>query len=732
MLINKFNQDMRDLVLQTENTDSLPPTPTIEKRQQNYVAEITQKIEMSIQNQNRPNVLDFKKNETPRQTLFKKHKSLPVSPVTEDGRLSDFKTDCVNSNVDLSKKQNYGFYVGFQNRTRKEKRKVKDDEEENFSSDSLEDGDECDRVRKKGFKQSTSNYDIFQEKQNNFNITRSSSTLLKRVTSSNESINIENQDCYISELSHSRESVLSEKSEAIEPYDIYPEYERHSSASFYLRNVPASASQESILSNFSESADYSWKMNEEYSLADKLSRTNCNSLESVLSDESIDTQSAPLEVLFRTHRRRKVSETEEKIVPSTPIEQNYVQRTLTKFEPELTSSKSFHILDYKKNDRMPLQENINRNSDNIPTMQSKNDQYERKGSEFWMSNKVISKSKSCCFEVLFDHSNDQDETKRKSQKLYSKSLDRNKPTTSKHITTNVQTTNKAYTTQSLDRSSTQMSTNLKVKRDGFELLIGDVVKHKPPKGMRRSVSTRLKKTNKILDERRNSDSFTQIRNFNKTSTFLNDDENTVNLNYYEPSNKIGVCEEIDPNIAEREFEKVKIPEPATPFPTIKNEQPTKIENLKYLSTEDITKFRDIERKIEMINKLVEIEEQKITKGKVKRLSKIFEQSQPIPPFVNTVSTINLNKANSQLKISKLPIKTTKSTFTESTKWPQTSSRSYLNQKFNSIIKDFKSNTKKIKTNIDVIDKKISSGEIPLKIQKHGHFFCFDVSNLDDY
>ncbi|KPJ17337.1 Mitogen-activated protein kinase-binding protein 1 [Papilio machaon] len=79
-----------------------------------------------------------------------------------------------------------------------------------------------------------------------------------------------------------------------EPDDQYLEKHRHSSASFFLNQkkyMKTSCSQESMLS------DEMYLDNEI-----QLSRTNCNSLESVLSDDSECTKSAPLEMLFEGAR----------------------------------------------------------------------------------------------------------------------------------------------------------------------------------------------------------------------------------------------------------------------------------------------------------------------------------------------------------------------------------------------------------------------------------------------
>ncbi|KAI8433225.1 hypothetical protein MSG28_015303 [Choristoneura fumiferana] len=81
-----------------------------------------------------------------------------------------------------------------------------------------------------------------------------------------------------------------------EPDEQYLDKHRHSSASFFLNQkkyMKNSCSQESVLSD------------EMYLDDNQLSRTNCNSLESVLSDDSECTKSAPLEMLFEGAKPKK-------------------------------------------------------------------------------------------------------------------------------------------------------------------------------------------------------------------------------------------------------------------------------------------------------------------------------------------------------------------------------------------------------------------------------------------
>lgn len=162
--------------------------------------------------------------------------------------------------------------------------------------------------------------DILDEESinNNYaNMYRCQSVLTKRcITRSNESVLSENSNCssvsneiflrYGNEVAFqqakfdSRYNLNDSQNCSFEnlnePDDNYLDKHRHSSASFFLNQkkyMKSSCSQESVLSD-------------EYLDNDNhLCRTNCNSLESVLSDDSECTKSAPLEMLFEGARPKK-------------------------------------------------------------------------------------------------------------------------------------------------------------------------------------------------------------------------------------------------------------------------------------------------------------------------------------------------------------------------------------------------------------------------------------------
>ncbi|CAG4949343.1 unnamed protein product [Parnassius apollo] len=154
----------------------------------------------------------------------------------------------------------------------------------------------------------------------NSNMYRCQSVLTKRcITRSNESVLSDNSNCssvsneiflkYGNEVAFqqakydSRYNLNDSQNCSFENLnesdEQYLENHRHSSASFFLNQkkyMKSSCSQESMLSD------------EMYLDNDmQLSRTNCNSLESVLSDDSECTKSAPLEMLFEGARTSRQS-----------------------------------------------------------------------------------------------------------------------------------------------------------------------------------------------------------------------------------------------------------------------------------------------------------------------------------------------------------------------------------------------------------------------------------------
>ncbi|XP_063836463.1 uncharacterized protein LOC135085617 [Ostrinia nubilalis] len=170
--------------------------------------------------------------------------------------------------------------------------------------------------------------DILDEDSMNYNYSnmyRCQSVLTKRcVTRSNESVLSDNSNCSsVSNeifLKYGNEVAFQQAKFCDSRYNLndsqncsyenindanYLENHRHSSASFFLNQkkyMKSSCSQESVLS------DEMYLDND-----NQLSRTNCNSLESVLSDDSECTKSAPLEMLFEGTKLKRLQRTQTSI-----------------------------------------------------------------------------------------------------------------------------------------------------------------------------------------------------------------------------------------------------------------------------------------------------------------------------------------------------------------------------------------------------------------------------------
>ncbi|XP_017889990.1 mitogen-activated protein kinase-binding protein 1 isoform X3 [Ceratina calcarata] len=256
----------------------------------------------------RPLTLTLKKTEKYKLSLNKPNQSLPESPVCEELKL--LKEQC-KKNVSrfarfAQKRRSCSYFIGlddneedmeniaksFESLPAMNERNIEilndamDDGDEgngNFSDDSLE-GDFKNPPRR-----CVSDYQINMHMDHQQNVHRNYSTYQtfpKRIlTGSQESI-----------LSDASVESFSKGSAEILDYSHY-DNERHSSASFFLsrRKMQAGRSQESILTDESDYQMFPLQENNDH-----------RSTESVLTDDSDSmVKSAPLEMLFDSHYKRK-------------------------------------------------------------------------------------------------------------------------------------------------------------------------------------------------------------------------------------------------------------------------------------------------------------------------------------------------------------------------------------------------------------------------------------------
>ncbi|KAI4454792.1 wd repeat domain 62 isoform g [Holotrichia oblita] len=209
-------------------------------------------------------------------TKYKMHKSLPVSPVSEECRLADFvaqtsKPQKVGQD-DFSTRRSFSYFVDFKDETDRGFKQICDDIEK-FSRDFVKD------------------YDICLDEKNNDDDANFSSDSLEDC-SFNSTRNKKPKDLIPPRRCVSNNEIYKYQTEETDYTNFYHSYDCDipKSESFYL-NPSNKNSQDSILSEDNFEYDYNNR-----------SKSYCNSLESVLSNES-DCKSAPLEVLFTSQKK---------------------------------------------------------------------------------------------------------------------------------------------------------------------------------------------------------------------------------------------------------------------------------------------------------------------------------------------------------------------------------------------------------------------------------------------
>lgn len=213
-------------------------------------------------------------------TKYKMHKSLPVSPVSEECRLADFVCQTAKppksagGQDDLSTRRSFSYFVDFKDETDRGFKQICDDIEK-FSRDFVKDYDICLDDEKN---EDDANFSSDSLEDCSFNSTRTKKQkdLIppRRCVSNNEIYKYQSEETDYTNFYHSYDCDVPK------------------SESFYL-NPSNKNSQDSILSG-EDNFDYDYNRSKSY----------CNSLESVLSCES-DCKSAPLEVLFTSQKKRK-------------------------------------------------------------------------------------------------------------------------------------------------------------------------------------------------------------------------------------------------------------------------------------------------------------------------------------------------------------------------------------------------------------------------------------------
>lgn len=535
------------------------------------------------------------------------------------------------------------------------------DEDGNFSSDSLEDCSldlECDRKekilymkKKKGSckkhakkqeiappKRSVSEYFIYEDYFTNVDINRKVSL----------------------------SDILQEDPNDKCKEQKFLETQRHSSASFFLGHYPDRKSQESILSDDYGGGAISF----------------CNSMESILSDES-ECKSAPLEALFERGKlgqknigyidrfEANNSKSYGSSPNSNPVGFDYymqnryqddVKCDISNYGFDSLDSRSFKVLGAS---RSPTHQRSIASSfsvpqfgddslecfgeDFIPSMTSKAAQYNKNlnkslskdfanqrrhqgmhyenshpkpiirsdiFSDAGVSNasSSITMKKSCSFEI--DMGNGQRKIVQNSKKFEQ----------------NLQRFEK-------DRRD-QQEQKQKLQKSDFNLEM-DYVPHKPPPAHKRSASmkgrgkAKSKEKFNTISCSQTSNSLSQSR---EVRDFVNHDYlNKIGLKSEEKSFEVYIAEKgineddnmdsldsLENRKKKKDFEN-SVDSLDLPTSSSKHEPESEIlqlMNTRFITPADLGKFRDIEKKIDVINKLVELEEKKLEQERVRRENRI--------------------------------------------------------------------------------------------------------------
>lgn len=518
------------------------------------------------------------------------------------------------------------------------------EEEGNFSSDSLEDCSldlECDRKEKIHYIKKKTTCKKHAKKYNAAPPKRSVSEYFI-------------YEDYFTQVDINRKVSLSDiLKEDQGDQQKFLETQRHSSASFFLGHYPDRKSQESILSD-------------DHSAGGPVSF--CNSMESILSDES-ECKSAPLEALFEKGRlgQKNIGHIDSKSYGSSPNSSAfdyYMQNRQKEFHDDVKcdiSNYGFDSLDGRSFKVLTPTHRTITNSlsvpqftddsldffgdDFIPSMTSKNAHYNTNLNKSLQKDFAVQRRQHGMFEppthpkpiIRSDIFADASVSVASSSIVLKKSLSfeidmgngqRKIVQNSKKFEQNLQRFEK-------DRRD-QQEQKLKLQKSDFNLEM-DYVPHKPPPAHKRSSSmkgrgkTRFKEKFNTITCSQTTNSLSQsqeVRDFvnrdyisrlktGAEKSFevyiaekgINEDDNMDSLDSLESRKK--------KNELENSMDSLDAA-PSMP----KNSEISQIVDTRFITPADLGKFRDIEKKIDVINKLVELEERKLEQERIRRENRI--------------------------------------------------------------------------------------------------------------
>nr|CAI5844434.1 unnamed protein product [Callosobruchus analis] len=625
---------------------------------------------------------------------YKLHKSLPVSPVSEERSFSDY----VEQKQELGRKS-FSYFIDFEK---------KESTEEGFRQI-------CDDIEKFSQDFNKKYEQIEQRFENQIDVSA------KKIDNDDEDGNFSSDSleeyCFLNVGAKKAKKTVPPR-RCVSNNEIYKYQEEYveeipKSESFYL-NPTIQSSQDSILSDELL----------EYDAYTGRAKSYCNSMESVISNES-DCKSAPLEILFESQKK-----------PLIPHSQSLPKNIACPFEPEMSSSlpknyqeftydRSVYNYNYSTNSRCEMtyiQEAPKIIKASVKTTQTQTDfatpqevvsKKAQRGSEDFQKKLLKFEQKK---PIAFFVETSSSKGKSSKENIPMKS----KPNTEMYIPS-LASKNKQYKSRYCNVLNNKPEMNIEIFESGnkngnftlstvnFEkntnhlketssldrhlftktLLTSEKVCHKPPKAVRRH-SSKTRKTKTTYEYIRKEDFYSTSTKCNKTKDILNNltnqevvtDENTIELSYKEKiiekeletgNHKDQILNELYDSLDKKtlhtkmEYDSLEVninnqdtdqklydslevnvwskssgvsKNTALQLENVlkKPSSPRQKDKIAF-ALKNIKILNEIQRKIHKINTLVDIFKQNMTSGKVRALSSMYESMTSSQSYYNDLTKL---------------------------------------------------------------------------------------------
>ncbi|KAJ8969563.1 hypothetical protein NQ314_001684 [Rhamnusium bicolor] len=465
------------------------------------ISDLSKSPERSLNDLIRPRKLKLDKT----LTKYKLHKSLPVSPVSEERSFLDFVEQKQDFDVG---RRSFSYFIDFD-------KKVSTDE---------------------GFKQVCSDIEKFSEDFNkkyeqleqNFD---SQIEGVKKKQNDEDDGNFSSdslEDYSFLSIGDKRNKKTMAPRRCVSNNEIYRYQEEFfeeipKSESFYL-NQNIKNSQDSILSDENLL---------DYDLYTGKTKSYCNSMESVLSNES-DCKSAPLEILFESQRNTQSYMSHSQSLPKNMSNQNEVElsSSLPKNYPEFNYDSSVYNYDYSSNIKCDVRRS--QSMYDAPKIIKANVKTCQTQTDFATPQEIFEQKKPVSFFIETPVGKPRSSNSKENVPL-------KQTNDSEMYIPTLASKNKQYKAKFCNVLNNKPEFNIEIFETGAkDQKKREKVCHKPPKAVRRH-SSKTRKTKTSYEYIKKEDFYSNSSKCNKSKDVLNNrtnqdivtDENTIELNYKE-------------------------------------------------------------------------------------------------------------------------------------------------------------------------------------------------------